>query len=107
MDRFKLEARKRGAAIQRHEVCQPKLKNYAHQDNGLNMELMNKSFEELDELLYAANLKLWELEDIRRDKSLSSLQRLDACDQVCVHNKARNELIDIIDEKLYSELMSI
>lgn len=106
MARFRIRVQEREGTIDRLEVCQPKLKNYAHQDNRLNMELMNKSFEELEDMLYAANLKLWELEDVRRDKSLPSLQRLEACDQVCVFNKARNELIDIIDEKLYSELLS-
>ena len=48
--------------------------------------------------LSIANIRLWHLEDMRRDMSLPDEVRLDAADRVSVVNKYRNELIDEIDE---------
>jgi len=41
--------------------------------------------------------KLWQLEDSRRDKTLSDGCRLDLADQVSKYNKKRNNIIDRID----------
>ena len=53
------------------------------------------------------NNKLWDLEDIRRNKSLSDEERLAAADEVSVYNKKRNDTIDLIDENISSWINSI
>lgn len=52
------------------------------------------------EKLYLCNNKLWDLEDKRRDKSLSDEERLKAADDVSSFNKMRNESIDQIDRNI-------
>ena len=47
--------------------------------------------------LSVANIRLWHLEDIRRDKSLPDADRLKAADTVASVNSQRNDLIDEID----------
>lgn len=47
--------------------------------------------------LKSYNNKLWELEDIRRDLSLTDSERLAAADEVSVYNKKRNDCMDNID----------
>lgn len=50
--------------------------------------------------LSIVNIRLWHLEDIRRDMSLSNKKRLKAADDVSIANSQRNALIDEIDEYL-------
>ena len=50
--------------------------------------------------LTIANIRLWHLEDKRRDKSLSDKVRLKACDDVSIVNGQRNDLIDEFDQML-------
>ena len=50
--------------------------------------------------LTIANVRLWHLEDTRRDKSLSDAKRLAAADAVATVNLQRNELVDEIDQLL-------
>ena len=52
----------------------------------------------LTDKLTIVNIRLWHLEDKRRDKSLSDKERLKACDTVSEANSQRNDLIDEIDE---------
>ena len=47
--------------------------------------------------LYQRHTELWELEDIRRDKSIDDHVRLTAADKVSVTNKKRNDLVEMID----------
>lgn len=47
--------------------------------------------------LTIANIRLWHLEDQRRDRSLADRDRLRACDMVSAVNAERNALIDEID----------
>ena len=47
--------------------------------------------------LYQRHTELWELEDIRRDKSTDDHLRLAAADKVSVTNKKRNDLVEMID----------
>jgi hypothetical protein len=47
--------------------------------------------------LTIANVRLWHLEDRRRDRSLPDEERLKAADLVAVVNGERNMLIDEID----------
>ena len=47
--------------------------------------------------LYQRHTELWELEDIRRDKSTDDHVRLSAADKVSVVNKKRNDLVEMID----------
>ena len=48
--------------------------------------------------LYQRHTELWELEDIRRDKSIDDHVRLTAADKVSVTNKKRNDLVEMIDK---------
>ena len=47
--------------------------------------------------LYQRHLELWELEDVRRDKTKTDRSRLVAADKVSVVNKKRNDLVEMID----------
>jgi hypothetical protein len=47
--------------------------------------------------LTIANIRLWHLEDARRDATKSDAERLAAADKVSVVNSQRNALIDEID----------
>lgn len=48
--------------------------------------------------LSICNIRLWHLEDRRRDMALSDAERLKAGDLIAVENKKRNALVDEIDE---------
>ena len=48
--------------------------------------------------LVVADIRLWMLEDKRRDRSLDDSERLKACDTVSPVNAQRNALMDEIDE---------
>jgi len=50
--------------------------------------------------LTIANIRLWHLEDQRRDKSLTDAERLAAADAVSVVNRQRNDLVDELDKLL-------
>lgn len=52
----------------------------------------------LSDKLSVANLRLWMLEDKRRDLSLPDSERLKAADTVSAVNQQRNDLIDEIDQ---------
>jgi len=51
--------------------------------------------------LTIANIRLWHLEDVRRDRSLPDKDRLAAADAIAEVNRQRNDLMDEIDEFLY------
>jgi hypothetical protein len=65
-------------------------------DKGVG-EAHNDNIIEVMYNLYLKHKKLWYLEDLRRDKNNSDKTRLDACDQVSVNNKQRNDLVENID----------
>lgn len=89
-----------GIITEKDMVVQPKLKNYAHQDNSVAKETkLGVAIQNLMD----ANIRLWDIEDERRDKSKSDTDRLVLMDQVSVWNKARNEAIDQIDEILWNQ----
>jgi len=75
-------------------ACKPKLKNYKHQDNTLELK---ESLGQAMSALIEANNSLWNLEDTRRDKSKTDQERLAAADNVSIWNKKRNDMIDCID----------
>ena len=50
--------------------------------------------------LTIANVRLWHLEDTRRDRALKDAERLRAADMVSSVNAERNSLIDEIDRLL-------
>ena len=63
-------------------------------------EVVEPEIENLIEViykLYQRHIELWELEDIRRDKSTDDHVRLSAADKVSVVNKKRNDLVEMID----------
>ena len=64
----------------------------------------NSSLLKTIELLNEFNHALWNLEDRRRDKTLTDKERLDAADEVAKFNKLRNDAIDNID-KIIDEAM--
>ena len=70
-----------------------KHKNYDKHIEGEEEE----NFIKLLYLLYEKHKKLWELEDIRRNLSLSDTERLKAADEVSIYNKQRNNIIEKID----------
>lgn len=56
--------------------------------------------------LSISNIRLWHLEDKRRDLSLPDKERLEAADMVSIVNKERNSLIDEIDVLLNDCIVS-
>ena len=61
---------------------------------------MAETLGSLVDKLTIKNLRLWHLEDIRRDKSVPDSERLAAADKVSTVNQQRNDLIDEIDQFL-------
>jgi hypothetical protein len=55
---------------------------------------------EVIDKLTIANIRLWHLEDRRRDRTLSDSTRLEAADRIAEVNNKRNDLIDEIDALL-------
>ncbi len=103
-ERLKNEINEIILKILKGEICdewtikQPKLKNYAHQDN--NME-KSEGLAKVIQNLIVANIQLWNIEDTRRNKSLADNVRLGAADQVSVWNKKRNDAMDNIDKEIW------
>lgn len=58
---------------------------------------MAETLGSLVDKLTIANIRLWHLEDDRRDKSRPDIERLRAADMVANVNAQRNDLIDEID----------
>ena len=54
--------------------------------------------------LYQRHLELWELEDVRRDKTKTDRSRLAAADRVSVVNKKRNDLVEQLDKNISDSL---
>lgn len=65
---------------------------------------MAETLGSLTDKLTIANIRLWHLEDRRRDDLLSDSDRLKAADHVSVVNAQRNGLIDEIDQFLADAL---
>ena len=61
---------------------------------------MAETLGSLVDKLSIVNIRLWHLEDTRRDKSLPDEKRLEAADKVSDVNKQRNNLIDEVDQFL-------
>ena len=62
---------------------------------------MAETLGSLIDKLTIANIRLWHLEDTRRDRNLPDRERLAAADKISIVNGERNDLIDEIDEFLY------
>ena len=62
---------------------------------------MAETLGSLIDKLTIANIRLWHLEDVRRDRSLPGKDRLAAADAISEVNAQRNDLMDEIDEFLY------
>lgn len=63
---------------------------------------MAETLGSLIDKLTIANIRLWHLEDARRDRSLPNKDRLAAADAISVVNGQRNDLMDEIDAFLYN-----
>lgn len=62
---------------------------------------MAETLGSLIDKLTIANIRLWHLEDARRDRSLPDKDRLAAADAISEVNGQRNDLMDEIDDYLY------
>lgn len=62
---------------------------------------MAETLGSLIDKLTICNIRLWHLEDVRRDRTLTDAERLKAADAVSVVNSQRNDLMDEIDNFLY------
>jgi len=62
---------------------------------------MAETLGSLVDKLTIANIRLWHLEDARRDRSLADADRLRAADAIAEVNSQRNDLMDEIDNFLY------
>jgi len=83
------------------ELEAPKVKIYHHEEaSGATASSLGEAMMQLTE----ANLKLWNLEDFRRDKTNSDEERLKACDEVSVWNRKRNDCMDLINNILTTTL---
>ncbi len=78
----------------KHPISFPKNKQY---DKDVKISKSNEFLYLVSELKKHNNL-LWDLEDKRRDKTLGDPERLMAADAVSIHNKRRNDTIDLIDK---------
>ncbi|MBW1713917.1 MAG: DUF4254 domain-containing protein [Deltaproteobacteria bacterium] len=65
---------------------------------------MAETLGSLADKLTIANIRLWHLEDKRRNRSLADEERLAAADAVAVVNSQRNALIDELDRFLEEAL---
>ena len=93
---LEISENKRPAVFAKHknydkEVVEPETENL--------MEIIHR--------LYQRHTDLWELEDIRRDRSANDKIRLPAADQVSVVNKQRNDLVEMIDRVIRCDLMAV
>jgi len=77
-----------------------KHKNY---DEDVN-EPIEENIIEVIYKLYQRHLELWELEDVRRDKTKTDGSRLEAADKVSVVNKKRNDLVEQLDKNINDSL---
>ena len=68
------------------------------------VEPETENFIEVIYKLYQRHTDLWELEDLRRDRSISDKVRLDAADEVSMVNKKRNDLVEQVDKIINSDL---
>jgi len=71
-------------------------KKHKQYDKDVQGEEIIYFVEALKELQYRNNC-LWDLEDKRRNLSLSNNERLKAADEISIQNKLRNDSIDRID----------
>lgn len=90
-----------GLVTDKDMIVAQKLKNYAHQDNSVPKE--TKMGVAINDLI-DANIKLWDLEDERRDPETPGAQKLIICDDVSMWNKERNDAIDNIDNILWEQV---
>jgi len=65
---------------------------------------MAETLGSLMDKLTVANIRLWHLEDRRRDRALPDAERLAAADAVSLVNGQRNDLIDEVDAFLEEAL---
>ena len=69
-----------------------------HKDYDKNIKALHeKNLIKIIYSLYLQHSELWDLEDIRRDKSRTDEVRLSAADEVSVANKKRNDLVEMVD----------
>ena len=68
------------------------------------VEPETENFIEVIYKFYRRHVELWELEDIRRDRTSHDKVRLAAADQVSVINKKRNDLVEQVDKIINSDL---
>ena len=70
-------------------------------------EMHDENLIEVIYKLYQRHRELWDLEDLRRDKSNTDETRLEAADRVSTTNKKRNDLVEMIDVVINRRLKDV
>ena len=70
-------------------------------------EMHDENLIEVIYKLYQRHRELWDLEDLRRDKSNTDETRLEAADRVSTVNKKRNDLVEMIDVVINRRLKDV
>ena len=70
-------------------------------------EMHDENLIEVIYKLYQRHRELWDLEDLRRDKSNTDESRLEAADRVSTVNKKRNDLVEMIDVVINRRLKDV
>ena len=92
------------------EISEGKRPGVFAKHKNYDKEVVEPETENLIEIiyrLYQRHTELWELEDIRRDRSIDDHMRLATADKVSVVNKKRNDLVEQVDKIIDSDLKMI
>ena len=92
------------------EISEGKRPGVFAKHKNYDKEVVEPETENLIEIiykLYQRHIELWELEDLRRDRTHNDKVRLAAADQVSKVNKKRNDLVEQVDKIINRDLMII
>jgi len=92
------------------EISEGKRPGVFAKHKNYDKEVVEPETEDLIEIiykLYQRHIELWELEDLRRDRTHNDKVRLAAADQVSKVNKKRNDLVEQVDKIINRDLMII
>jgi len=91
------------------EISEGKRPGVFAKHKNYDKEVVEPETENLIEIiykLYQRHIELWELEDLRRDRTHNDKVRLAAADQVSKVNKKRNDLVEQVDKIIKRDLMA-
>ena len=84
------------------KVKDDKIKVYTNEKPSNLTDL--RGFADVIDTLFSANLKLWELEDMRRDPIMPDPIRLNCADEVGKYNRIRNDCMDKINSMIHESI---